>query len=93
MPRHLADIESDMSAIHRVDDMWSMEAGKFFRLARRLPAYQGVMRGIAEGQAHRQHQRTGGRTVVPVPAGTGLGGIAGKAPGLAELTDHGYATD
>lgn len=41
---HLADIESDMSAIHRVDDIWQMPPARFFMLAHRLPAYQGVMR-------------------------------------------------
>lgn len=44
MWHHLADIESDMSALHRVDDIWSMPAQRFFKLAWRLPAYRGVMR-------------------------------------------------
>jgi hypothetical protein len=48
---HLADIESDMSAIHRVDDIWSMPGARFFRLAWRLPAYEGVMRARVM-QAH-----------------------------------------
>jgi hypothetical protein len=41
---HLADIESDMSVFHRVDDIWQMKPARFFMLAHRLPAYQGVMR-------------------------------------------------
>jgi len=41
---HLADIESDMSVFHRVDDIWLMPPARFFMLAHRLPAYQGVMR-------------------------------------------------
>lgn len=93
MLRYLADVESDMSAIHRVEDIWSMEAGKFFRYARRLPAYQGIMRSIAERQAQQEHERTGGLKAIPVPAGSGLGGIAGLAPELAQFTDHEYATD
>jgi len=44
LPAHLADIESDMSAVHRVDDVRSMPAPRFFALAWRLPHYQGVMR-------------------------------------------------
>lgn len=44
VPGHLADIESDMSAIHRVDDIWAMPAARFFSLAWRLPCYRGVMR-------------------------------------------------
>jgi hypothetical protein len=33
-----------MSAVHRVDDICSMQAARFFRLAWRLPHYRGVMR-------------------------------------------------
>ena len=79
-----------MSAVHRIDDIWSMEAGKFFRFARRLPAYQGVMRGIAEQQAEQEHRRTGGRKVIPVPAGKAAGGLPAE---LAPHIEHGYATD
>lgn len=32
-----------MSAIHRVDDVASMDARRYFMLAGRLPAYPGVM--------------------------------------------------
>lgn len=40
---YLDDIESDMSVLHRVDDMWSMPAPKFFAFASRLPAYNGAL--------------------------------------------------
>ena len=40
---HLADIESDMSAIHQEHDIWLMEPARFFRFAWRLAAYSGVM--------------------------------------------------
>jgi hypothetical protein len=33
-----------MSVFHRVDDIWSMPAAKFFAFAWRLPHYRGVMR-------------------------------------------------
>lgn len=36
-----------MSAIHRVNDIWSMNAPRFFALAWRLPHYQGVLRDRA----------------------------------------------
>lgn len=52
---HLADIESDMSAFHRVDDIWSMPARKFFPFAFRLAAYQGVMQARAI-EAEREAQ-------------------------------------
>jgi hypothetical protein len=44
LPGSLPDVESDMSAVHRVDDIWAMPAARFFRLAWRLPHYRGVMR-------------------------------------------------
>lgn len=44
LPAWLPDVESDMSAVHRVDDIYSMPAPRFFRLAWRLPHYRGVMR-------------------------------------------------
>lgn len=49
---HLDDIDSDLSAFHRIDDLWSMPAPRFFKLAWRLPAYAGVMqsRALAEQQ-------------------------------------------
>lgn len=54
--------------------MWGMEAGRFFRFARRLPAYKGAMRAKAERLAHQDERRkeaqgVAGRQVVPVPAG------------------------
>jgi hypothetical protein len=63
-----------MSAIHRVDDIRLMDGPRFFRLAHRLPWYEGVMRGrvraeMAEQeeeaprpQARPQQQRTASRT-------------------------------
>lgn len=46
VPAHLADVESDMSAVHRVDDIHSMPAARFFQLAWRLPHYRGVVRDL-----------------------------------------------
>lgn len=43
---YLADIESDMSAVHRVDDIHTMSSEKFFRLAERLVHYQGAVRDM-----------------------------------------------
>jgi hypothetical protein len=58
IPGHLADIESDMSALHGVDDIWSMPAARFFAFAWRLPHYQGVMRDVvlAEQNSGRSRQ-------------------------------------
>lgn len=45
-----------MSAVHRVDDIWSMPSARFFRLAWRLPAYRGVMRERALTAQRDQEQ-------------------------------------
>ncbi len=88
MLKHLRDIESDMSAIHRIDNIWEMDGPRFFRLAYRLPAYQGVMRMLAEEQAMRQEKRTGSRSVIPVGSGE-----LGKIEGLGGVTrDNGDGT-
>ena len=52
----LDDIESDMSVFHRVDDIGALDGPKFFRLAWRLPAYQGVIRArlLAEREDRRE---------------------------------------
>lgn len=82
-----------MSAIHRIDDIWSMEAGRFFRFARRLPAYQGVMRTVAEQQAMREQRMRGGAAeVIPLTTGAQLGKVMGTSAeegGLAGLVDYG----
>lgn len=72
MLRYLGDVESDFSAIHRIDDIWSMDGPKFFRFAQRLPAYKGAMRMRAEAQAMQEQKRNGGRDpsdVITVGAG------------------------
>ena len=45
---YIADLESDLSAVHRIDDMWSMPGPKFLRLAVRTVAYRGVMQARAQ---------------------------------------------
>lgn len=61
----LADVESDMSVFHRVDDIRQMPPARFFMLAHRLPAYRGVMREVALAQ-----QRDRDAEPVPVAART-----------------------
>lgn len=55
---YLDDIESDMSAIHRVDDIEDLSGPKFYRLAIRLTAYTGVMQARVE--ALRDEEENGG---------------------------------
>jgi hypothetical protein len=87
---HLADIESDMSAIHRITDIYAMEAGRFFAFCHRLPAYQGVLRMEAERQAQQEQKRHGGHApqdVIPVAAGE-----LHKIDGLDGMQAEGWLT-
>ena len=70
---HLADIESDMSVFHRVDDIWQMPPARFFQFAHRLPAYRGVMREVALA---RQRDRDAD----PGPAAARTAPAARRAP-------------
>lgn len=55
------DIESDLSAIHRIDDPMTISGPRYFMLALRLTAYTGVMQARAEKvrQDERQDEREG----------------------------------
>jgi hypothetical protein len=67
---HLDDLESDFSVFHRVDDMYAMPAPRFFRLAERIAAYEGVMTArIRAEQAQEQpiQQEPGARIVEATP--------------------------
>lgn len=44
MATHRADVESDLSAIHRIDDPFREEAPRMLRLAYRLAHYPGCIR-------------------------------------------------
>jgi hypothetical protein len=55
LPR-LDDIASDLSVFHRVDDLTALDGPTFFRLAWRLPAYQGVMRARLEAEQEEHDQ-------------------------------------
>jgi hypothetical protein len=50
---HLDDLESDFSAIHRVDDIYDLDGPQFFKKAWRMSAYQGVMRMRLEAEAEQ----------------------------------------
>lgn len=52
---HLADIESDFSVFHRVDDPLSLSGPTFFRKAHRLAAYSGALAArVAASQTRSQ---------------------------------------
>ncbi|MFJ9771240.1 hypothetical protein ACIRVF_08345 [Kitasatospora sp. NPDC101157] len=47
---HLDDLASDFSVFHRIADITLLDGPTFFRLAWRMPAYEGVMRVRATAQ-------------------------------------------
>lgn len=52
-----ADIASDLSAFHRIDDPMTIDGPRFFSLAARLAAYSGVM--AARAYKLREDERNG----------------------------------
>ncbi len=44
---HLEDVRSDLSVLHRVDDMESMPADRFLSFVERLAHYEGAIRHLA----------------------------------------------
>lgn len=54
---HLADLEADFLAWYRIDNLEQMESAKFFRLAERVAAYDGVMRARVLQEAEQQKKR------------------------------------
>jgi len=96
---YLPDIESDFSAIHGIwiDIEASQFAGltsrRFFQLAERLPAYQGVMQAHVMAEEQRRQEREQG-TPVTAPAAGGGGGVDGwqgvkVIPLTPEMAAHG----
>lgn len=57
---HEADIASDLSAFHRVDDPLSIDGPRYFSLAQRLTAYSGVMGAIAAERERRKREGESG---------------------------------
>lgn len=93
---HIADLESDLSVLHRVDDMWSMPGAKFLRLAKRTVAYRGVMQARAQALMDADAQDAG--PVVAAPSRSPQRGVVeidatpaavASRPELAGLIDWG----
>lgn len=77
---YLDDLESDFSVFHRVDDIYSLDGPRFFRLALRLPAYEGVLRMRFMEEYERTH---------PTP---NPGNSSGASTGKAGKTQSGWQT-
>ena len=55
-----ADVASDLSAFHRIDDVSTIDGPRYFSLAQRLSAYQGVRGAVLAERAARERQEGGG---------------------------------
>lgn len=60
MVDHEADIASDLSAFHRIDDVSTIAGPRYFSLAQRLGVYNGVMGAIWAERARREREGEGG---------------------------------
>lgn len=78
---HLDDLESDFSAIHGIRDMLALPAPQFFRMAVRMPHYQGALRDYVEGEATRRRDHIGTAEVIPLTADLARGGLT-ELPGV-----------
>lgn len=88
---HLDDLESDFSAIHRISDIYALDGPRFFKLAYRMSAYQGVMRMRTEEQMSREQEAPQRLQVAAsrsprgsAPTGLPAAVIAAKAPHMIE---------
>jgi len=98
---HLEDLESDFSVFHRIDNIRTLDGPRFFRLALRIFAYDGVMavRLAAQTEGTDTPAPDRGGTVDtalagPIPEGgrarrgdMDVDELAAIAPGLFERTE------
>lgn len=70
------DVASDMSVFHRIEEVESMPARRFFAFATRLPAYSGAVTARLTVAAAAQQPATAAK-----PAPTGAPGRQGVMPG------------
>lgn len=58
-----ADVASDLSAFHRIDDVDAIDGPRYFSLAQRLTAYQGVRAAVlAERRYREEHGGSGAQS-------------------------------
>ena len=57
MLHHLDDLESDFSVFHRIDDMYEMDAGRFWAMAERIMHYGGATAATARAQTEQPRVR------------------------------------
>jgi len=95
---HLEDLESDLSVFHRIDNLHTLDGPRFFRLALRVFAYDGVMAARLAAQTEdTDTPAPGGKEEMlagPIPEGgrtrrgdMDVDELAAIAPGLIERAE------
>lgn len=75
------DVESDMSAFHRVDDIQQLPAPRFIRFAERLPHYSGAVRAsLTRMASEEQQQETEPASVITPAEAASLPSLPGMPP-------------
>lgn len=87
------DIESDLSAFHRVDDLITMDGPRYFRLAPLLTAYAGVMqaRAVEERQNSTERHAPAPSSRASAPTGASKVSHVEDTTALAMLAGDGWA--
>ncbi|GAB2695870.1 hypothetical protein [Kitasatospora kifunensis] len=91
---YLDDIASDLSAFHRIDDPELLSGPRYFALAWRLAAYQGVMQSRALA-ARDEQPASGVPSHSPAPRGDinpGVRATLQAEPAFAGIFSFGAAT-
>lgn len=84
-----AEIDSDLSVFHRVDDPMQLAGSRYFSLVELLPYYDGAVRGRIVAEAREQQAHEPAMPGIPAPSGPAM---LESAELLAEMThnDQGF---
>jgi hypothetical protein len=66
IPWYLEDIESDMSAFHRIGDIYTLDSRVFFARVLRLFHYEGAVRARAAQEIKEEYDEAGEIQEVPM---------------------------
>jgi hypothetical protein len=86
---YLADLESDFSRFHRIDDMYAMSGPRFMRFAWRIAAYDGMVSRRIEAQNHQPEAPVQRETAAPrrAPAPDRIAQLAPPGAKLVSATE------
>lgn len=82
---YMADLESDFSVFHRVEDIHSLDGPRFFRLALRLFAYDGVLTKRLQAEQEKRGPSLPAPTPPSRPGATSTGWQTTSLEGASPL--------